>query len=389
MEFAKLTRGLDKNIFSRLDEHKQKRIQSGREVINLSVGTPEFKPDEHVMRALTDAAQDPENYKYSLTDMPALTGAVIEWYDRRYGVSLEKQEVISVNGSQEGIAHIALALCDRGCKVLVPDPGYPIFSFGAKIAGADLAFTPLLEENNFLVDFDAIPKSVAHAARMIIVSYPSNPVTAVADGEFYGRLVHFAKKHDIFVVHDNAYSELVLDGRTGSSFLCTPGAKDVGIEFNSLSKSYNLTGARISFALGNRDMIDNFKRLRSQIDYGMFYPLQYAAIAALCGPQDILERNRQGYTERRDALCGGLREIGWDVKDSPATMFVWAKLPEGYTRSFDFVSALIEKTGVICTPGLAFGPRGEGYVRFALVVPPRAMQRAVQLINKSGVLNNP
>lgn len=386
MEFSKLTRGLDKNIFSRLDEHRQKRVLSGREVINLSVGTPEFKPDEHVMRALNEAAQDPENYKYSLTDMPALTDAVIEWYARRYGVSLEKEEITSVNGSQEGIAHIALALCDAGCKVLLPDPGYPIFSFGAKIAGADLAFTPLLEENNFLVDFDAIPETIAHAARMIVVSYPSNPVTAVADGEFYERLVHFAKKYDVFVVHDNAYSELVLDGRTGSSFLCTPGAKDVGIEFNSLSKSYNLTGARISFALGNRDMIDHFKRLRSQIDYGMFYPLQYAAIAALCGPQDILERNRRGYTERRDALCGGLRKIGWDVKDSPATMFVWAKLPKGYAGSFDFVSALIEKTGVICTPGLAFGPRGEGYVRFALVVAPKTMQRAVRLIQGSGML---
>jgi LL-diaminopimelate aminotransferase len=220
----------------------------------------------------------------------------------------------------------------------------------------------------------------------MVVSYPSNPVTAVADDDFYARLVHFAKKHDIFVVHDNAYSELVFDGRQGSSFLCTPGAKEVGIEFNSLSKSYNLTGARISFAIGNKNMIDNFKRLRSQIDYGMFYPLQYAAIAALNGPQDILKRNRQGYTERRDALCGGLRSIGWEVKNSPATMFVWARLPEKRQNSFAFVSALIEKTGVICTPGSAFGPRGEGYVRFALVLPPQVIQRAVRLIDKSGLL---
>ncbi len=386
MEFSKLTSGLDKNIFSVLDDKRQQRAASGREVINLSVGTPDFSPDAHVMAALTAAAQDRENYKYSLTDMPALTEAVIRWYSRRYGVSLEEGEITSVNGSQEGIAHIALALCDAGCKVLVPDPGYPIFSFGAKIAGADLAFTPLLSKNNFLVDFESIPDSVSHAARMIVVSYPSNPVTAVADGGFYERLVHFAKKYGVFVVHDNAYSELVFDGNKGSSFLCTPGAKDVGIEFNSLSKSYNLTGARISFALGNRDIIDRFRRLRSQIDYGMFYPLQFAAIAALNGPQDILERNRAGYGERRDALCGGLRSAGWDVKDSPATMFVWAKLPENYTNSFDFVSDLIDRTGVICTPGSAFGPRGEGYVRFALVAPPDTMRRAAKLIQESGIL---
>lgn len=386
MEFSQLTQGLNKNIFSTLDDKRLEREHAGLEVINLSVGTPDFTPDTHVMHAFRAAAQDPENYKYSLTDMPALTDAVINWYKRRYCVALAPEEITSVNGSQEGIAHIALALCDRGCKVMVPDPGYPIFSFGAKIAGADLSFTPLLAKNDFLVDFDAIPKSVAHATRLMVVSYPSNPVTAVADDDFYARLVHFAKKHDIFVVHDNAYSELVFDGRQGSSFLCTPGAKEVGIEFNSLSKSYNLTGARISFAIGNKNMIDNFKRLRSQIDYGMFYPLQYAAIAALNGPQDILKRNRQGYTERRDALCGGLRSIGWEVKNSPATMFVWAWLPEKRQNSFAFVSALIEKTGVICTPGSAFGPRGEGYVRFALVLPPQVIQRAVRLIDKSGLL---
>lgn len=375
--------GLDKNIFSILDDKKLERIANGREVINLSVGTPDFKPDAHVMEALTKAAQNADNFKYSLTDMPELTESVIGWYEKRYGVMLDRNEITSVNGSQEGIGHIALTLCNHGDAVLVPDPGYPIFSFGAKMAGARLLFTPLLEENNFLVDFDSISPSEAHDARLIVVSYPSNPVTAVADAEFYERLVHFAKKYGIFVVHDNAYSELVFDGRRGSSFLCTKGAKDVGIEFNSLSKSYNLTGARVSFALGNRRMIDNFKRLRSQIDYGMFYPVQYAAIAALRGPQDILDRNRAGYQARRDALCGGLREIGWDVKNSPATMFVWAKIPSNYTSSFTFVSDLIDKTGVICTPGSSFGPRGEGYVRFALVTPPETMKRAVQLIRES------
>lgn len=378
--------GLDRNIFSLLDDKKQERIRAGKEVINLSVGTPDFKPDAHVMEAAAQAAKNADNFKYSLSDLPELTDAVIRWYRRRYGVSLERDEVASVNGSQEGIGHIALALVNRGDCVLVPDPGYPIFSFGPKMAGACLFTTPLLEENNFLVDFDSIPPDVAHRAKLIVVSYPSNPVTAVADGEFYEKLVRFAKKYSLFVVHDNAYSELVFDGKQGTSFLCTKGAKDVGIEFNSLSKSYNLTGARVSFALGSRHMIDKFKSLRSQYDYGMFYPVQYAAIAALDGPQDILERNRRGYQERRDALCGGFRSIGWDVKNSPATMFVWAKLPQRYKSSFDFVLKLTERTGVICTPGSSFGPGGEGYVRFALVAPPETMQRAVQLMQKSSIL---
>jgi LL-diaminopimelate aminotransferase len=386
MEFSELMQGLDRNIFSLLDDKKRDRIAAGHEVINLSVGTPDFKPDAHVMEVAAQAARNADNFKYSLTDLPELQDAVIRWYSRRYGVKLERDEITSVNGSQEGIGHIALTLLNRGDCVLVPDPGYPIFSFGPKMAGACLLFTPLLEEKNFLVDFDAIPPDVAHRARLIVVSYPSNPVTAVADGDFYERLVRFAKKYNLFVVHDNAYSELVFDGQKGTSFLCAKGAKDVGIEFNSLSKSYNLTGARVSFALGNRHMIDKFKRLRSQYDYGMYYPIQYAAIAALDGPQDILERNRVGYQERRDALCGGLRSIGWDVKNSPATMFVWAKLPERYKNSFDFVLKLIEQTGVLCTPGSSFGPGGEGYVRFALVTPPETMRRAVQLIAESGIL---
>ncbi len=386
MEFSELTQGLDRNIFSLLEDKKQERIAAGRKVINLSVGTPDFQPDAHVMQAAAQAAKNADNFKYSLGDLPGLTDSVVRWYARRYGVVLERDEITSVNGSQEGIGHIALTLINRGDCVLAPDPGYPIFSFGPKMAGASLYTTPLLEENNFLVDFGSIPPHVAHRAKLIVVSYPSNPVTAVADGEFYERLVHFAKKYGVFVVHDNAYSELVFDGQAGTSFLCTKGAKDVGIEFNSLSKSYNLTGARVSFALGNRHMIDKFKRLRSQYDYGMFYPVQFAAMAALDGPQDILEQNRKGYETRRDALCGGLRSIGWNVKNSPATMFVWARLPQRYQSSFDFVLKLIEQTGVICTPGSSFGPRGEGYVRFALVAPPDTMRRAVSLIQQSGIL---
>ena len=386
MIFSKLTDGLTKNIFSVLDDKKNELLAAGKEVFNLSVGTPDFKPDRFVMDEFCARADIPENYRYSLQDMPELTEAVIEWYARRFGVLLEREEITSCYGSQEGIAHVASALCNPGDTVLVPDPGYPIFSFGAQMAGAQLAFTPLTEDHGFLVDFDSIDPALADRAKMIVVSYPANPVTAVAGPEFYERLVHFAKKHDLFVVHDNAYCELTYDGFVGGSFLQTKGAKDVGIEFNSLSKSYNLTGMRVSFALGNRDMIARFRLLRSQIDYGLFYPVQYAAIAALTGPQDILARNRAGYQARRDALCGGFRSIGWDMKDSPATMFTWAKIPKGYASSFDFVYRMMDATGLICTPGSAFGQRGEGYVRFALVQPVAEIQRMIARVDRSGIL---
>jgi LL-diaminopimelate aminotransferase len=386
MLFASKMDQLQSGIFLELENKRKEMVRSGREVINLSVGTPDFAPPQHVMDALREAAADPENYKYSLADMPALTEAVIGWYRRRYGVPLEKDEVLSVFGSQEGLAHIPLCICDPGDTVLVPDPGYPIFSIGPFLSGAETVPMPLLAENGYLVDFEAIPPQVADRARLMVVSYPNNPVTAVADYAFYERLVAFAKKHDIIVVHDNAYSELVMDGEPSLSFLTVPGAKDVGVEFNSLSKSHNLTGCRISFALGSRKVIEKFRVLKSQIDYGMFLPIQYAAVAALTGPQDVVMQNRAGYRKRRDALCKGLRGIGWQVEDAPATMFVWAKLPGGYTHSFSFAMELLEKSGVLCVPGESFGRLGEGYVRFALVSPIPIMERAVANIAASGMI---
>lgn len=384
--FSKKMKHFDINIFAKLDDKKRELAASGRETVNLSVGTPDLQPDEHVVAALKSAAADTDNYKYSLADMPELTEAVISWYSKRYGVQLCAEEITSVYGSQEGLAHIAFPLCDPGDVVLVPDPSYPVFQCGPLLAGAEIAFTPLLAENDFLVDLDAIPEQVARRARMIVVSYPNNPVTAVAPRSFYENLVDWAKTYDVVVVHDNAYSELVMDGDPGMSFLAVPGAKDVGVEFNSLSKSYNLTGLRISFAMGNADIMHNFRCVRSQIDYGISFPVQIAAMAALNGPQDILDSNRACYRERRDALCGGLRDIGWNVPDSPATMFVWAKLPEGYSNSSDFVLELADKTGVLCTPGSSFGPAGEGYVRFALVQSPELLRRAVDKIEASGML---
>lgn len=388
MKFLKQDDEISSNIFNQLEEKRQEMLARGVDVINLSIGTPDFTPDAHVMRAVQEAAADPESYKYTLHDIPELITAVQNWYQRRYGVTLEPDQIQSVNGSQEGIAHICFPFLQPGDLVLCPDPGYPIFTFGPMMAGAEIGLFPLLPENDYLIDFDAIPDDVADRAKMMIVSYPCNPMGRTAPHEFYEKLVAFAKKHHIIVLHDNAYSDLVLDGGRGLSFLSVEGAMDVGIEMNSLSKTYNLTGMRISFAIGNRELIQKFRAFRSQIDYGMYRPIQLAAVAALNGPQELVERNRAGYQARRDALCGGLRKVGWNVPDSQATMFVWAKIPDGFSSSVEFVLQLLERSGVLCVPGSSFGENGEGYVRFALTVPVNRMEEAVARIAQCGILND-
>ena len=375
-------------IFNVLDERRQQRLAQGLPVYNLSIGTPDFLPDPHVVQALAQAASQPTNYRYSLTELPELVEAVQHWYLRRYGVELETDELMSIYGSQEGLTHIGWALCDPGDVVLVPDPGYPIFEMGPALCGAEIVHYPLKAENGYLPDLDGMDPELADRAKMMVVSYPANPVCVTAPDEFYHKLIAFAKAHNIIILHDNAYSDIIFDGRVGKSFLAYEGAKEVGVEYNSLSKTYNLTGARISFVLGNRQLIQTFRRLRSQIDYGIFLPVQHAAIAALNGPQDSVTRNRAEYQARRDALCGGLRSIGWDVPDSQGSMFVWAPLPKGYHNSVDFCFELLERSGLLCTPGAAFGQLGEGHVRFALVQPVPVMQEIVSAVAKSGMLNH-
>ena len=375
-------------IFNVLDERRQQRLAQGLPVYNLSIGTPDFLPEPHVVHALAQAASQPANYRYSLTELPELVEAVQHWYLRRYGVELEPDELMSIYGSQEGLTHIGWALCDPGDVVLVPDPGYPIFEMGPALCGAEIVHYPLKEENGYLPDLDGIEPELADQAKMMVVSYPANPVCVTAPDEFYHKLIAFAKAHNIIILHDNAYSDIIFDGRVGKSFLAYEGAKEVGVEYNSLSKTYNLTGARISFVLGNRQLIQTFRRLRSQIDYGIFLPVQHAAIAALNGPQDSVTRNRAEYQARRDALCGGLRSIGWDVPDSQGSMFVWAPLPKGYHNSVDFCFELLERSGLLCTPGSAFGQLGEGHVRFALVQPVPVMQEIVAAVAKSGIIDH-
>ncbi len=386
--FSDKANRIQAGIFAVLNEKKIEMEKQGKKTYNLSVGTPDFKPAQHVMDAVSEAAKNPENYKYALIDIPELIQAMQDFYKRRFDVELAEDEIMSLYGSQEGMAHIAWALCNPGDIVLVPNPGYQIFSVGPQLCDADVRTYPLYPENGFLPDFSAIPEEVAQKAKYIIVNYPGNPVCKVAPDSFYPELIAFAKKYNIIVLHDNAYSDIVFGGRKGGSFLSYEGAKEVGIEFYSLSKSFNYTGARASFAVGNAEIIRKFRALRTQFDYGMFLPVQYGAIAALTGPFDAVERQCEEYEARSRALCGGLREIGWNVPDSEGTMFVWAKLPEGYTDSEKFCVELMEKSGVICVPGSSFGSLGEGYVRFALVLPPEKLREAALSIGRSGMIKN-
>lgn len=386
LNFSKKSNAIEGGIFNVLDDKKKKLLEEGREVFNFSIGTPDFKPAPHIMEAMAEAAKDPENYKYAINDKPVLKEALQGYYKKRFGVELEANEMMTVYGSQEGMAHLAWALCDPGDLVLVPNPGYPIFSIGPQLCDAKVKEYPIYPEKDYVLDFADIPEEDAKEAKLIVVSYPLNPVCAVANDEFYEKLIAFAKKYEIIVLHDNAYADIIYGGRTGKSFLQYEGAKEVGIEFYSLSKTYNMTGMRISFVVGNAEIITQFKKVRSQIDYGIFPAIQLAAVAALTGPQDMVKEQCAEYERRNQALCGGLRRIGWNVPDSKGSMFVWAKIPEGYTGSDAFVLELMEKTGVIVVPGTAFGSLGEGYVRFALVYPVEQIERAVKAIEESGCI---
>lgn len=383
--FSNMMNEFKQGIFGALNEKKEELLKQGRKVYNLSVGTPDFKPAPHVMEAMQKACSVPENYKYSLADLPELLEAVQFRYKKRFGVEIDTDEIMSVYGSQEAMAHIGLIFCNPGDKILVPDPGYPMFEMSGIMAKADVCYYSLEEKNHFLPDLDSIPEEILKKTKYMIVSYPLNPVCVCAPDEFYEKLILFAKKNDIVILHDNAYSDITYTDKPGKSFLSYKGAKEVGVEFYSLSKSYNLTGARISFVVGNRDIISKFRLLRSQFDYGIFYPVQYAAIAALTGPDDFIECQRKEYGRRNSALCGGLRKIGWDVPDSEGTMFVWAKIPEGYKSSAEFCMELMEKTGVIVTPGSAFGSNGEGYVRMALVVDENMIAEIVRVLDESAI----
>ncbi|HJI51704.1 MAG TPA: aminotransferase class I/II-fold pyridoxal phosphate-dependent enzyme [Coriobacteriaceae bacterium] len=373
-------------VFASLNNKLLALKAQGKTIYNMSVGTPDFKPYDHVVEALTQAAQDPEMWKYALRDLPELKQSVCDYYERRFGVSgITPSMVQSCNGTQEGVGHLGLALLDPGDTILVPDPCYPVFEAGAKIADAKLEYYPLVAEHNYLPYVAGIDPEVADRAKYMIVSLPANPVGSVGTPEVYEEIIAFAREHDLLIVHDNAYSDIVFDGEPGGSFLQYPGALEVGVEFFSLSKSFNVTGARIGFLVGREDVVSAFAKLRGQIDFGMFFPIQKAAIACLNGPRDEVEAQRLKYQERRDALCDGLEGLGWERPNAHGSMFVWAKLPGGRTDSMAFCEELMEKAGVVVTPGASFGPSGEGHVRMALVLPPDQIALAVEAIHEAGL----
>ncbi len=386
IQFAHRMKDYEAGIFQVLNEKKDEAERQGRTIYNLSVGTPDFPPAAHVVEAVVKASAKPENYKYALIDIPELIEAVQTRYKKRYGVTLQKDEIMSVYGSQEGIAHICLSLCDPGDVVLVPNPGYPIFGIGPSLAGAEVVTYDLKEEDHYLPDLDGMAEEVLARAKCMIVSYPLNPVCKAAPDEFYEKLIPWAAAHEILIIHDNAYSDIIYDGREGKSILRIPGAKETAVEFYSLSKSFNYTGARVSFLTGNKDVVACFKRLRSQIDYGTYLPVQYGAVAALNGSDQMVKDQCAEYQRRRDTLCGGLRKIGWPMEDSEGTMFAWAKIPAGYTDDVAFVMELVEKSGVLCTPGSSFGSLGKGHVRFALTMPVEKIREAVEAIAASGMI---
>ncbi|MCR0500775.1 aminotransferase class I/II-fold pyridoxal phosphate-dependent enzyme [[Clostridium] innocuum] len=384
MKFSKRMDLLAEGVFSRLDEEKQNMLASGKAVYDFTIGSPNIAPSKEVMDALITAAQQPESYMYSLHDTKELKETIQAWYRKRYQVELDTEtEILSLQGSQEGLAHVALALCDEGDIVLIPAPSYPIFANGPKIAGAELYEMPMLKEYDYLIQFDAIPEEIAEKAKMMIISYPNNPTGATAPDSFYEELIQFAKAHDIIVIHDTAYSNLVFDGEEGKSFLYYAGAKDIGIEFNSFSKTYGMAGARIGICVGNAEIVGILRKLKSNIDYGMFLPIQKAAIAALTQDQSIVKETRETYQRSRNRIVAGAAAAGWHIASCKSTMFLWAQIPEGYGSSEEFALNLLKCSGMLVTPGSSFGAYGEGFVRIALVQSDEVIEQALQALKES------
>jgi len=377
--FSQRLKQIPPYLFAEIDRLKNEMIRRGVDVIDLGVGDPDLPTPPHIVERLKEAAEDPENHRYpSYNGLFSFRRAVSDWYKRRFGVDLDpEREVIALIGSKEGIAHLPLAFVDPGDVVLVPNPAYPVYHIGTIFAGGRPYYMPLLEENGFLPDLEKIPKDIARRAKLIFVNYPNNPTAAVADLDFFERLKRFAKKYNIIVCHDAAYTELSYDGYRPPSFLEVKGSKEIAIEFHSLSKTYNMTGWRIGFAVGNAEVIKALKEVKSNIDSGVFQAVQWAAIAALEGSEDAVEKNRGVFQERRDILIDGLRKIGLRVQRAKATFYLWARVPNGYSSAF-FSRFLLERAGIVTTPGSGFGDAGEGYIRIALTVPKERIIEAVK-----------
>lgn len=383
VQLSDRVKNLPPYLFAAIDKMKQDALGKGVDLIDLSIGDPDIPTPEHIVDAMKKAVEKPVHHRYpSYEGMLSYRQAVAGWYKTRFNVSLNPaNEVLSLIGSKEGIGHIPLAFVNPGDVVLVPSPGYPVYPVGTLFAGGESYIMPLKEENNFLPDFKIIPESVLKRAKLMYVNYPNNPTSAIAPAGFYKEVIALAKKYNIIVCHDAAYSEVYYDNEKPISFLEIEGAKEVGIEMHSLSKTYNMTGWRIGFAVGNKDVLAGLGKIKTNLDSGVFQAIQEASIAAINTDDKILAEIRDTYQARRDALYNGLKNIGFRLIKPKATFYLWAKVPSGFD-SQKFVAHLLEKTGVLTTPGVGFGAPGEGYVRFALTVPVARIKEAVERIKK-------
>ncbi len=384
-DFARIKR-LPPYVFNIVNDLKAQARAAGEDVIDFGMGNPDQPTPQHIVDKMTEAAQRGDTHRYSVSrGIPRLRKAICGWYKTKYDVDLDfDTEAIVTIGSKEGLAHLALATLGPGDAVLVPNPAYPIHPYGFVIAGADIRHVPISPEVDFFHELEKAIKTSYPKPKMLVLNFPGNPTTQCVDLEFFEKVVKMAKEHDIWVVHDNAYAEIVFDGYKAPSILEVPGAKDIAVEFYSLSKTYNMPGWRVGFMCGNKELVGALARIKSYLDYGMFTPIQVAAIAALEGPQDCVDDIRALYKERRDVLCDGLNAVGWYVEKPKATMFVWAKIPEQYRQmgSLEFSKKLLKEAKVAVSPGIGFGDFGDEYVRFGLIENTHRTRQAVRGIKQ-------
>ena len=382
MRMSRRVENLPPYLFVEISRKIAEKRAKGEDIISFAIGDPDIPTPSHIIDRLRQAAQDPANHRYPETEgLLELRQAIAGWYKKRFGVSLDaNSEVLPLIGAKEGIAHIALCFIDPGDIALVPDPGYPVYSVSTMLAGGEPYFMPLLEENNFLPALDTIPTNVLKEAKLLWLNYPNNPTGAVADLDFFNRVVKFAQQHDLAVCHDGPYSEVTFDGYQPVSFMQADGAKEIGVEFHSFSKSYNMTGWRIGMMVGNPKMIDALKRLKSNLDSGIPQAIQYAATEALTGPQGCIQKHNAIYQRRRDLVIDTLNSIGIEAKPPKAGLYIWAKVPEGYT-SVDLANNLLEELGVVVTPGIGYGKNGDGYIRLSLTVPDAGLVKGLSRLS--------
>jgi LL-diaminopimelate aminotransferase len=379
MKLSKKVESLPPYLFVQISRKIAAKKAKGEEVISFGIGDPDIPTPRHIIDELCRSAQDPINHRYPESEgLPEFRGAVASWYQQRFGVTLDpEKEVVSLIGAKEGIAHVALCLINEGDVALIPDPGYPVYALGTTISGGTPYYLPLTEKHNFLPDLDSIPQDILKKSKVLWLNYPNNPTGAIADLGYFENAIEFAQRNDLAICHDGPYTEVAYDGYKPVSFMQAKGAKDVGIEFHSLSKSYNMTGWRIGMAVGNPQLIDALRRMKSNLDSGVPQAIQHMAIAAFKGSQDSIEEHNRTYQRRRDRVVQTLNNIGIQAKPPKASLYVWAKVPGGYS-SMEFADDLLEQTGIVVTPGIGYGPSGEGYIRLSLTISDDLLEKGLK-----------